>query len=195
MNLVQRSHAQTLRWQSPAVIALVCLLFGAPFVMLAVRYSAAPSPLPVLRSSLSHTALWATKSLFMVFRVPLMNLIHGLMAAVMLSRSSDFRDVRRSSYSRTFLILLFTVALKSDLEAMEFVAATVRALQPCQFWIGVGTLACVIGGLALALIASRKVPLPWPELRLTMRNKVALAGLFASYVAVVIVSIARGHRG
>ncbi len=170
-------------------------MFGMPFVLLAVSYGAAPSELPVLRVWIDHTVVWATKSPFMVFRVPLMNLIHGLMATVMLSRASDFENIeRRMSYSGVFLTLLFTIALKSDFEGMEFLAATAPELQRYQHWLGYGTLTCVLAGLGVALIRSRGVPIPWRELHLTIRDKIVLSALFALYLAIVIGSVAGGHR-
>lgn len=178
-----------------ALTVLLCLMFCVPFVLLRVSYDAAPSELPVLRVWIGHPTLWATKSLFMVFRVPLMNLIHGLMAAVMLSRISDFKNMtRRTSYSKLFLTLLFTIALKSDFEAMEFVATTAPVLRPYERWVGFGTLTCVVLGLTLALIRGRNVPPPWPELHLPIRDKVVLSGLFAIYVAIVIGFLAGAHR-
>ena len=60
------------------VVALICVMFCVPFLLMATGYEAAPVQLPVLRVGIGHTALWATKSLFMVFRVPLMNLLHGI---------------------------------------------------------------------------------------------------------------------
>jgi hypothetical protein len=165
------------------------------FPVMATGYEAAPVQLPVLRVGIGHTALRATKSLFMVFRVPLMNLLHGLMAAIMLSHRSNFGDeVRRNSYSRLFLTLLLTVGLKSNLEAMEFVSAILPALHPYESWLGYGTLTCVLAGLAWAMVGGRRIRLPWPELRLTIRDKVALVGLFGGYVAIVIGSLSRGHR-
>lgn len=175
--------------------ALVCLMFCAPFVLLAMSYGAARSEVPILRVWIGHTALWASKSLFMVFRVPVMNLIHGLMAAIMLSSASAFGNIeRRIAYSNTFSTLLFTIALKSDFEGMEGSVPALPALQPYENWIGFGTLTCVLVGLGLAIVRGRNVPLPWPELQLRMRDKVALCGLFAVHLAIVVASLASGHR-
>jgi hypothetical protein len=176
-------------------LLIALLMFCLPFVLLAVSYGAAPSDLPVLRSWIGHTALWAPKSLFMVFRVPVMNLIHGVMAAVMLSRASCFASLeRRTSYANIFSTLLFTIALKADFEGLEFFASSSPALRPYESWIGYGTLTCVLIGLGLAMMRGRKVRLPWPELRLTLRDKIALSVLFATYLAIVIASLAAGHR-
>jgi hypothetical protein len=175
--------------------ALLCLMFCAPFALLAVSYGAAPSELGVLRAGIGHTKLWASKSLFTVFRVPVMNLIHGLMAAIMLSRASAFGNIeRRISYSNTFSTLLFTIALKSDFEGLEFFAPSSPTLLPYAHWIAVGTLTCVLVGLGLAIVRSRKVPIPWPELQLSMRDKILLSGLFAVYLAIVVATVAVGHR-
>lgn len=170
-------------------------MFCAPFVLLAMSYRAAPAEMPLLRFGIGHTTLWGAKSLFTVFRVPLINLIHGLMAAVMLSLAPAFQNVeRRTSYANLFSTLLFTIALKSDFEGLEFFAATSPILHPLERWLGVGTLACVVVGLATALILGRKVPIPWPELQLTTRDKLSLCGLFALYLAIVIATFAIGHR-
>ena len=57
---------------------------------------------------------------FAVFRVPVMNLIHGLMAGVMLSRASCFRGPeRRADYAGIFATLAFTIAIKANFEALE----------------------------------------------------------------------------
>ena len=48
--------------QRLALIALLCLMFCVPFVLMGARYAAAPVELPVLRVGIGHTALWATKS-------------------------------------------------------------------------------------------------------------------------------------
>ncbi len=178
-----------------ALTALLCLMFCAPFVLLALSYDAAPSELGVLRAGIGHATLWASKSLFTVFRVPVMNLIHGLMAAIMLSRASAFGNIeRRISYSNIFSTLLFTIALKSDLEGLEFFAPSSPALLPYARWIAPVTLTCVVVGLGLTIVRGRKVPLPWPELQLSMRDKILLSGLFAVYIAIVVATFAVGHR-
>ncbi len=183
--------------QGSALAALfLCVMFCLPFVLVGVSYGALPSKLPVIRLFLGHVVLWAPKSLFMVFRVPLMNLIHGLMALVMLSREKDFGSrERRTSYSYIFSTLLFTIGLKSNLEALAFVAVADPALLPDARWIGPGTLMTVVIGLALAATRGRRVPLPWPELRLTKRDKVVLSGLFAGYITILIASLLGSYRG
>jgi hypothetical protein len=172
---------------SRLTLTIAVLTFCAPFVLLVAGYQAIPQQVPVLRIPGSHAVALASKSIFTVFRVPLMNLIHGLMAAVMLSHASDFKIVeRRNAYSGVFTTLLFTVALKSDFEALEISSRVLPALAAC-------TVLCVIAGLALALWQSRKVPIPWPELQLKTRDKAALAGLFTLYLGIVFGSSLTSH--
>jgi hypothetical protein len=113
-----------------------------------------PLELPVLRNPFAGawagTVLVAPKSLFTVFRVPLMTMMHGLMAALMLWRVKDFEDIRRrTAYSGVFLTLLFAVALKSGFEALE-IGALAWPFGPAVPWLTIGTAVSIIGGLGLA---------------------------------------------
>src|SRR5258706_522540 len=100
--------------------AACVLMFSASFLLLAGVYNALPAELPVLRIPMANIVTMAPKSAFTAFRVPLMNLTHGLMAAVMLSHTADFDDeARRASYFALFSTLLFAIGFKSDFEALE----------------------------------------------------------------------------
>jgi hypothetical protein len=169
-------------------------MFSASFLLIAGVYDALPTELPVLRIPIARVVAAAPKSAFTVFRVSLMNLTHGLMAAVMLSRAADFVDKgRRASYVALFSTLLFAIGLKSDFEALEIISL---ALPPGPFgrWAAAGTVLSVVGGLALAFVRGRNVPIPWTELQLSVRDKIMLANLFVSYLAVVAASLLVSHR-
>ena len=169
--------------------AVWILMLGAPFLLLAGVYNQLPGDIPVIRNPLAGTVMSAPKSMFTVFRVPFMNLTHGLMAALMRSHSQDFdHAARKSSYLAMFSTLLFAIALKSNFEALEISGL---AWQPGSLrqWAAAGTALSVVAGVVLALVRGRKVPIPWPELRLSPREKVILAGLFLSYLAVVTASL------
>jgi len=71
-------------------------MFGVPFLLLAACYAALPVEVPVLLNPIAGAIIRAPKSVFTVFRVPLMNLTHGLMAIVMPSRTGDLADVNRA---------------------------------------------------------------------------------------------------
>ena len=81
------------------------------------------------------------------------------------------------------MTLLFTIALKSDLEALAM-SGLAWSFGPFNPWTG-GTVLVVVGGLGLAFVHARGVPIPWPELRLSNLEKIMLAALFATYLAVV----------
>ena len=172
-------------WDEAYIRGAVCAaMLIAPFVFLAGAYGVLPQELPVLR--LPFVRLAAAKSAFIVFRVPLMNLIHVLMAAVMLSRARDFPDVeRRRAYRALFATLILAIGLKSNFEALEF--GGVR-------WAVVGTMGSVIAGVPLALVRGRGARMPWTELRLRGRHKIALVGLLAAYLAMVTASFWFAHR-
>jgi hypothetical protein len=79
------------------------LMFAAPFLLPAACYASLPMEIPVVGNPVAGAVLFASKSPFTVFRVPFMNLTHGLMAAVMLSRAGDFEDLQsRAAYSGFF---------------------------------------------------------------------------------------------
>jgi hypothetical protein len=165
-------------------------MFGAPFLLLAYRYGALPAEMPVFRNPLLHAMIFAPKSVFTVFRVPLMNLSHGLMAGVMVSRSGDFKDAeRRAGYSALFSTLLFAAALKSNFEALEIS----RVASSFGGWVTAGTVGCVVVGVLLAFVRGRRTRLPWPELRLRTGDKIALTALFGLYLVIVTASFFIGR--
>jgi hypothetical protein len=170
------------------------LMFGVPFLLLAACYAALPVEMPVLLNPIAGAIIRAPKSLFTVFRVPFMNLTHGLMAIVMLSRNGDFEDVqRRAAYCGIFSTLLFTIALKSDFEALA-ICGLAWSFGPVMPWLTGGTLVSVVGGLGLAFVHARGVPIPWQELRLSILEMIMLAALFATYLAVVGATLIVMHR-
>jgi hypothetical protein len=174
---------------------VVCvLMFSTSFLLLASVYDALPAELPILRVPFAGVVTAAPKSAFTTFRVPLMNLAHGLMAAVLLSRASDFDDeVRRASYGALFSTLLFAIALKSDFEALE-IRGLALPLGSWGHWVTAGTVVSVVGGLALAFVRGRNVPIPWTELQLSGRDKIMLAVLVVSYLATMAASLLVSHR-
>jgi hypothetical protein len=170
------------------------LMYGVPFLLLAACYAALPVEVPVLLNPIAGAVILGPKSLFTVFRVPLMNLTHGLMATVMLLHAGDFEDVkRRASYSGIFLTLLFTIALKADFEALAM-CGLAWSFGPVMPWLFCGTVVSVVGGLGLAFVHARGVPIPWPELRLSNLEKIMLVALFATYLAIVGATLIVLHR-
>ncbi len=123
-----------------------------------------------------------------MFRVPLMNLLHGGMAALMLARAADFKnEERRAAFAGVFKTLVFAIGLKMDFEAVGICLLAEPALNAVYGgWCAAATLLSITLGLGLALLRSRQAPLPWPELHLRTGDKIALAALFGVYLLVVI---------
>ena len=167
------------------------LMLSASFLLIAGVYDTLPTELPMSRIPFSGAATIAPRSVFTAFRVPFINLTHWLMAAVMLSHAADFADEgRRTSYRALFSTLLFAIAFKSDFEALEISGLAGQFAR----WATVGTVASVLGGVALAFVRGRNVPMPWTELQVSMRDKILLVGLFVLYLAVVAASLLVSHR-
>jgi hypothetical protein len=175
---------------------LIGALYVAPFVLIAASYSALPSSITVFRSTIENAVLVGSKSPFMLFRVPLMNLIHGLMAVLMLSYAAAFSDARRKlGYYGIFATLLAAIGFKSTFEGLEISAvAFPRVFASVEHGLGYCTFASVVVGICLAAWQSRKVPLPWPELQMSKRDKLLLCGLFGLYIVIVSASLSASHR-
>ena len=171
--------------------AIVCgLMFTASFCIIGSNYDLLPAQLPVLRKPFAGIVMVAPKSAFTAFRVPLMNLAHGLMAAVMLSRAADFKDEEpRASYVAFFSTLLVAIAMKSDFEALEFSAMVSPRIGRLRDWLTAGTVLSVVGGVVLAFLRARKARIPWAALQLSTRGKAILISLFAAYLTMVAASL------
>jgi hypothetical protein len=187
---LRRAHVMS----RPAVLASV-VMFAASFLMVAAVYHALPPVLPILRNPFGGLLTTAPTTVFTAFRIPLMNLSHGLMAAVMVSRTRDFTDERRqASYFALFSTLLFAIALKADFEALGLAGLVVPGGWLSQ-WATVGTVLSVMSGLTVALVRARGAALPWPELRVPAGHKITLACLLVAYLAMVAASLRIAYAG
>ncbi len=140
-------------------------MFIASFLLIAVNYDALPAQLPILRSPVAGIAVIAPKSTFTAYRVSLMNLSHGLIVAVMLSRSADFREEGpRAAYVAFFSTLLVAIGLKSDFEALELCSMVSPVVGPFRGWLAALTVLSVFGGVTLAFFRARKHRIPWAVL-------------------------------
>ena len=145
-----------------------------PFLILGLRYDALPEKLPLLRGS----AALADKSWFTVFRIPLMNLAHALAAAMLLRHRTDFAaGPRRDAYAAIFTSLFLAASVKSIAEALEFSRLWPRAAAM--------TFASVALGLVAAAVLGRRASLPWRELSFAPTEKLLLAALATTYLALL----------
>jgi len=174
------------------IAVLSVLAFIAAFGLLALCYATLPAEIAVLRNPVSgKVSSMAPKSPFLVFRIPAINLIHSLMALVMLLRSSQFQNPqRRVGYAGLFAGLLLTASFKALAEAIEIVAPS-----PFASWmLRLVTGAVVVLGITISFVRAQAARLPWPELRLRPFDIAALAGLCALYLWIVYASTQVAHR-
>jgi hypothetical protein len=123
------------------------LILLLPFVILAFAYRSLPSEILIARSFFGNDATMAPKSVFTVFRVPLIELVCA--AAIELMRRK-FVDENRDYY-RMWTILLWTVAFKSLFQAFEIYSSATLGR---DFFYA--TVAVVALGIALALWQGRR---------------------------------------
>ena len=124
------------------------LIILVPFVVLACAYTSLPDQIVVARSFLGAEAILAPKTPFTVFRVPLIEVVCA--AAIEIMRRAAARE--GNDQDRFWTILLYTVAFKSLLQALEVIV-------PDDFKLAVYylTAALVIGGILAAAIFGRRI--------------------------------------
>ena len=163
----------------PKIPWLILLL---PFVILAVSYNSLPDQILIARSFFGGGAIIAPKSLFTVFRVPLIETVCA--AAIEIMRRKFAGEV--ADYHRMWSILLWTVALKSMLQAFEIASSATLARD--FFYPTVGVVAV---GIILALVRGRRFFADFfsGEWKLGIVEKSMLVVLLILYLALGIVPI------
>jgi hypothetical protein len=158
------------------------LILLLPFVILALFYNSLPDEILIARSFFGDDATVAPKSLFTVFRVPLIEITCA--AAIELMRRK-FAD-ETADYYAMWTIFLWTVALKSLLQAFEIVSSPKFAR---DFFYA--TFAVVIIGIILALFRGRRFFSEFfgGEWKFSRAEKAAFVVLLIAYLALAIVPI------
>jgi hypothetical protein len=123
------------------------LILLLPFVILAVFYNSIPNEVLIARSFFGDDATFAPKSLFTVFRVPLIEMVCAAAIGVMRHKFAS----ENADYYAMWNILLYTVALKSLLQAFEIISSS-------KFFndFFYATLGVVLVGIILALFKGRR---------------------------------------
>jgi hypothetical protein len=122
------------------------LILLLPFVIPAVFYNSLPNEILIARSFFSDEVTVAPKTLFTVFRVPLIEIVCAAAIELMRRKFADNAD-----YYSMWSILLYTVSLKSLLQAFEIVSP--GELAKDFFYV---TFGVVIIGVIPALIKGRR---------------------------------------
>jgi hypothetical protein len=154
-----------------------------PFFILGISYNSLPDQIMVFRH-LDGTADYAPKSLFTVFRVPLIEVICGLAVEVMRRRAAKIDD--HKSYYLMWTVLLFTVAAKTMFQALEMVSSEQNAR--IFFYL---TAAAVAIGIICTLFTGRKAfsGIKRGAWKLELWEKAALVSLLIAYLILAFASL------
>lgn len=158
------------------------LILLVSFAILAFSYNSLPNEILIARSFFGNEAIVAQKSLFTVFRVPL---IEAVCAAAVEIMRRKFAAVN-AKLSLMWKILLYTVSLKSLFQSLETVSA--ENFANLFFYL---TVAVVSLGLIAALFVGRGIFLK--SLRAARKFNLAetaiLISLLIIYLGLAIVPI------
>lgn len=156
------------------------ILLGS-FVILAAFYTSLPSEVIITRGFFGSLDTLAPKSLFTVFRVPLIEVVCALAITLMLS--GDEKTQLQADYNAMWNILLFTVAFKSLFQTSE----TICSQHANLFFYT--TLATVMLGLVLAFLPGRRffASASRPHSKLSGTKKLMLASLLLFYIGLALV--------
>jgi hypothetical protein len=139
-----------------------------------------------MRSFAGNEATFAPKSLFTVFRVPLIEIVCGLAIETMRAKVSNSES--NTGYFLMWSVLLYTAALKSLFQVFEFISSTVYFSPNYADFFFYATLATVICGICLAFVKGRKVFSNFHrnDWKLSLKKKVFLSILLAAYFILAI---------
>jgi len=163
----------------PWVILLV------PFFILALFYNLIGSEVLTYRSFSGNEIQNAPKSLFTVFRVPLIEIVCASMIEIMRRKTLELNSEIHSSYYSVWSVLLFTVALKSLFQTFEFTSTSIFPQPDYASIFFYTTLAVVIGGVILAFVKGKKIFANFQSERLRLKNweKISLVIFFLVYLS------------
>ena len=128
------------------------ILILIPFVVLAYSYDSLADPVLIARDFFGDGVIVAPKSLFTVFRVPLIEVVCAAAIEVMRRRAHAATSKTDAEYYLFWTILLYTVAAKSMLQTTE----TLLRTDSSKFLTYV-TLGAVVIGVLAAVIAGRRL--------------------------------------
>ncbi|MDQ3062870.1 MAG: hypothetical protein M3R14_08430 [Acidobacteriota bacterium] len=159
-------------------------ILSLSFVIPAFYYHAIPDEVLITRNLDGSNPTFAPKSLFAVFRVPLIELVCASAIELMRRRFTDSNSEKHQNYYSMWSILLYTVAFKSLFQTFEIVSS--KQFTSLFFYL---TFGVVIAGIILALFKGRKVfsAFNHEDWNFGRAEKLALAILFAVYLGLAFV--------
>lgn len=153
----------------PAIVLLVS------FLILGIYYDSLPSETLIARALFGGEPTIAPKSLFTVFRVPLIELVSALAVVVMALKPVS--DGSSKAYRTMWSVLLFAVSFKSLFQSLESVSGP--NWSPFFFY---ATIAVVAAGILTAIFAGRTL------FTAESRKDWYLSGLHKSLIFVLLIA-------
>ena len=106
-----------------AFLIIPWIILITPFIVLAFFYNSIDEQIPLMRSLAGNETTFAPKSLFTVFRVPLIEIVCALAIEIMRGEISNSES--NTAYLLMWSVLLYTAAFKSLFQVSEFISSTV----------------------------------------------------------------------
>ena len=133
------------------------LVLAIPFPALAYFYDSIAAEILIYRSFFGDggETVFAPKSPFTVFRVPLIEVVCAAMVETMRRKFS--RSESGLMTASMWNVLLYTVAFKSLFQTFEFIASFVYKSQACADAFLYATIAAVAVGIFLAVVKCRDI--------------------------------------
>jgi len=156
------------------------------FAILAISYDTIPDEVLIARNLDGSNPTIAPKSLFTVFRVPLIEVVCALVVELMRRKSSRSDSEIHANYRSMWSILLYTVAFKSLFQTFEDVSP--KNFSHIFFYI---TFGVVIIGIILALLKNRKFfsAFSRADWKFSLSEKLVLMFLLVVYLGLAFVPI------
>lgn len=134
----------------PAVKIFPWIILAIPFFALAYLYNSIAGEIEIYRGFGGGDAVFAPKSLFTVFRVPLIEVVCAALVETM--RRKFLRSESGLPAASMWNILLYTVAFKSLFQIFEFIASSVYNAQAYADVFFYATIVTIAGGILLIVI-------------------------------------------
>ncbi|HEX9962406.1 MAG TPA: hypothetical protein VGB00_15835 [Pyrinomonadaceae bacterium] len=157
------------------------IILAITFLALGYFYGSIAGEILIYRSFGGDT-VFAPKSLFTVFRVPLIEVVCALMVEVMRRKFS--RSESGKPFAPVWNILLYTVTFKSLFQTFEFIASFVYESQTYADVFFYATIAAVIAGIFSVVFKGRDIfrNLRREDWKAAPLEKVVLGVLLVSYL-------------
>ena len=169
-----------------AFLIIPWIILLVPFIILAFLYNSIDEQVLLMRSFTGNQTVYAQKSLFTVFRVPLIEIVCA--AAIETMRAKFSRSKPNAGFT-LWSILLYTAAFKSLFQVFEFISLAVYYSPYYAELFFYATLLTVIAGICLAVIKGRKIfsSSSRSDWKLSLAEKTFLSVLLAAYFILAIV--------